>query len=104
MSRSVPEVQRYSNSNSSPSSHSVPEERRKRATFPRGMGLERWLVRLFITACATALCYKLAPFGLRGLPAACVGFLLALVILLAELRLSRAECGRFLGRAPRIVI
>jgi len=68
------------------------------------MGVEFWLVRLFITACTTALCYKLAPFGLRGLPAASVGFLLALVILLAELRLRRAEIGGLLGGAVGTVL
>ncbi len=68
------------------------------------MGVEFWLVRLFITACATALCYKLAPFGLRGLPAASVGFLLALLILLAELRLRRAEIGGLLGGAVGTVL
>jgi uncharacterized protein YacL len=99
MSRSVPEVQRYSNSSSSPSSNSQREERQKRVAFPKGMGLEFWLVRFFITACTTGLCYRLAPFGLRGLPAAGFGFLLALVILLAELRLRRAEIGGLLGGA-----
>jgi uncharacterized protein YacL len=68
------------------------------------MGLEFWLVRLFITACTTALCYKLAPFGLRGLPAAGVGFLLALLILLAELRLRRAKIGGLLGGALGTVL
>ncbi len=104
MSRSVPEVQRIANSGSSPASNSVPQERQKRAAFPQGMGVEFWLVRLFITACTTALCYKLAPFGLRGLPAAGVGFLLALVILLAELRLRRAEIGGLLGGAVGTVL
>jgi hypothetical protein len=68
------------------------------------MGVEFWLVRLFITACTTALCYKLAPFGLQGLPAASVGFLLALVILLAELRSRRAEIGGLLGGALGTVL
>ncbi len=104
MSRSVPEVQRFSNSTSSPPSKSVPEERQKGAAFPLGMGVEFWLVRLFITACTTALCYKLAPFGLRGLPAAGVGFSLALVILLAELRLRRAGIDGLLGGALGTVL
>jgi hypothetical protein len=104
MSRSVPEVQRFSNSSSSPSANSVLEERKKRTAFPYGMGVEFWFVRLFITACTTALCYKLAPFGLGGFPAAGVGFLLALVILLAELRLRRAEIGGLLGGALGAVL
>jgi uncharacterized protein YacL len=104
MSRTVPEEQRFSNSSSSPASNSAPGVRQKRTAFPSGMGLEFWLVRLFITACATALCYRLAPFGLRGLPAAGVGFSLALVILLAELRLRRAEIGGLLGGALGTVL
>ena len=56
-------------------------------------------MRLFVVVAATTLCYQLAPFGLRGAPAASAGFLLALVILLAELRLSRAGIGGLLGGA-----
>lgn len=61
--------------------------------------MEFWLLRLCIIAGATALCFKLGPFGLRGLAAAGVGFLLAFVILLAELRLRQAETGGLLGGA-----
>jgi len=104
MSRSVPEVQRFSNSSSSLSSNPVPESRQKRAVFPHGMGVEFWLVRLFLTACATAFCYKLAPFDLGDLPAAGLGFVLAVVILLAELRLRRAEIGGLLGGALGTVL
>jgi uncharacterized protein YacL len=104
MSRSVLEVQRFSNSASSRSSNSVSESRQERAAFPRGMGVQFWLVRLFITACATACCYKLAPFGLRDLPAAGVGLLLAVVILLSELRLRRVEIGGLLGGALGTVL
>jgi uncharacterized protein YacL len=68
------------------------------------MGVQFWLVRLFITACATAFCYKLAPFGLGDLPRAALGFLLAVVILLAELRLRRAETGVLLGGALGTVL
>jgi len=104
MSRSVPEVQRFSNSASLLPSNSVPESRQKRATFAHGMGAEFWLVRLFITACATAFCYKFAPFGLGDLPRAGLGFLLAVGILLAELRLRRAETGVLLGGALGTVL
>jgi uncharacterized protein YacL len=99
MSRSVPEVQRFSNSSSAPSSNSVPEQRPKRAALPSGMGLEFWLVRLFVVVCATVLCYKIAPFGLHGLSAAGVGLFLAMVILLAELWLRRSGTGGLLGAA-----
>jgi uncharacterized protein YacL len=99
MSRSVPEVQCFLNSASSRSSNSVSQSRQVRVALPHGMGVEFWLVRLCITACATAFCYKLAPFGLGHLSAAGFGFLLAVVILLAELRLRRAEIGGLLGGA-----
>jgi uncharacterized protein YacL len=61
------------------------------------MGVEFWLVRVLVAVCATALCYKIAPFGMHGLPAAGAGFFLALVILLAELRLRQAGTGGLLG-------
>jgi uncharacterized protein YacL len=104
MSRSVSEVQHYSHSASSPPSNSIPEARQKRTAFLQGTGSEFWFVRLFITACTMALCYRLTPFGLRGLPAAGVGFLMAVVILLAELRLRRAEIGGLLGGALGTVL
>lgn len=99
MSRSVAEAQHISGSRSPHSSEFVSQERPKRANLVPGLGVEFWLVRVFIVACTTALCYKLAPFGLRGLPAAGIGFLLAAVVLLAELRLRRAETGGLLGGA-----
>jgi uncharacterized protein YacL len=108
MSRFVPEVQRISsfgsNSSRSPAANSAKDEWLKRTAFPPRMGWEFWLVRLFITACAVALCYRLAPFGLRGIAAAVAGFCLALVILLAELRLRRAEIGGLLGGALGIIL
>jgi uncharacterized protein YacL len=103
MSRSIPEVQRFSNTNSSSSLKAVPEERQKKAAFLQRKSWELFLVRLCVIAGATTLYYRLAPFGLRGVPAASVGFLLALVILLAELRLSRAGIGGLLGGALGVV-
>lgn len=99
MSRSVSEVQRFSDSGSLPASTSASEERKAKATFPSGRSVEFWVVRLAITAVATALCYRFAPFGLRGLPAAALGFSLALILLLAELRLRRAGTGGLIGGA-----
>src|SRR5467141_2902907 len=58
-----------------------------------------WLVRAFLVACTGAVSYTLGPFGLRGLPAASVGLLIALVVLLAELRLRRAALSGLLGGA-----
>jgi uncharacterized protein YacL len=99
MSRSVPEAQRFSGSSSSPSPSSAPEEPKGKIAFPSGRSLEFWLVRLFITACTTALCYRFAPFGLRGFPSASLGFSLAVILLLAELRLRRAGTGSLIGGA-----
>jgi uncharacterized protein YacL len=58
-----------------------------------------WAVRAFLIACTAGVSYTLGPFGLRGVPAAGVGFLIALVVLLAELRLRRAALSGLLGGA-----
>src|SRR5467141_514162 len=62
-------------------------------------GWDFWVVRVFLIAGAGAVSYTLRPFGLRGLPSAGVGFLMALVVLLAELRLRRAALSGLLGGA-----
>jgi uncharacterized protein YacL len=62
-----------------------------------GIGWDFWIARAFLVVCTAVLCYALEPFHLRGLPAACVGLLMALVIFLAELRLRRATVGGLLG-------
>jgi uncharacterized protein YacL len=99
MSRSVPEVQRISSSTSARSCDSRSEEQHIRAPRPLGVGLQFWLVRLVIIAGTSALCYKLAPFGVPGLYGGGVGLFLALSILFVELRLRRAEIGGLLGGA-----
>ncbi len=103
MSRTVPEVQRHPSPVPSHKSDPATEARRPRSILPARPSFEFWLVRLFLVACAIALCYKLEPFSLRGLYAAGVGFLLALAILLAELRLRRAGTGGLLGAALGVV-
>ena len=45
-----------------------------------------WAARIVLVSAAVVLCYSLGPFGAHGLPAAGLGFLMAMVILLAELR------------------
>jgi uncharacterized protein YacL len=99
MSRTLPEVQRHPSPVPSHKSDLAPEARQPSAMLPAIRGFEFWLLRLFLAACAIALCYKLEPFGLRGLSAAGVGFLLAVVILLTELRLRRAGTSGLLGGA-----
>jgi len=63
-----------------------------------GAGISGWCAR-FVVACTGAVSYALGPFGLRGLPSASVGFLIALLVLLAELRLRRAALSGLLGGA-----
>ena len=59
---------------------------------------------MVLVACAGAVSYTLGPFGLRGLPAAGVGFLMAVVVLLAELRLRRVGLSGLLGGAFGVVL
>jgi uncharacterized protein YacL len=69
-------------------------------------------MRIALIGATCILCYNLGPFGLHGLPAAGLGFLVAMVILLAELRLRRAEisglvggvCGAVLGLLASLLI
>src|SRR5260370_35388453 len=56
-------------------------------------GWDFWVARAFLVACTGAVSYTLGPFGLRGSPAVGVGLLIALAVLLAELRLRRGAVG-----------
>lgn len=60
---------------------------------------EFWIVRAALALAIGAACYALAPFALHGAEAAGFGFLIALVILLAEFRLRRASLGGLIGGA-----
>jgi len=100
MSRISPEAQRRWHSLES----RVSREREDHAIGARPAwawpgGWDFWVVRAFLVACTGAVSYTLGPFGLRGLPSAGVGFLIALVVLLAELRLRRAALSGLLGGA-----
>ncbi len=80
----------------------VLKRREERGMWPRAAwashgGWDFWVVRAFLAACTGAVSYTLGPFGLRGMPAAGVGFLISLVVLLAELRLRRAALSGLLG-------
>jgi len=61
-------------------------------------------MRLALIGATCILCYNLGPFGIQGLPAAGLGFLVAMVILLAELRLRRAEISGLVGGACGAVL
>jgi hypothetical protein len=56
-----------------------------------------WAVRLTLISFSVLLCYSLGPFGFHGLPAGGIGFLVAMVILLAELRMRHAELSGLMG-------
>ena len=62
-----------------------------------GQDWDYWAVRLALVSATVVLCYSLSPFGFHGLPAAGLGFLVAMVILLAELRMRRAEISGLVG-------
>jgi uncharacterized protein YacL len=56
-----------------------------------------WAARIAVIGVACVLSYSFDPFGFHGLPAAGLGFLVAMVILLAELRMRRAEISGLVG-------
>jgi len=96
----MPEAQRRSHFSESRLSrpgevHAIPP----RTGWGWNAGWDFWIVGTFLIACTGAVSLTLGPFGLHGLPAAGVGLLIALVVLLAELRLRRAALGGLLGGA-----
>jgi uncharacterized protein YacL len=105
MSRISPEAQRRLHS---PESNVSPQREdqaiRARAAWAWRGGRDFWMLRAVLVACTGAVSYTLGPFGLRGLPAAGAGFLIALVVVLAELRLRRASLRGLLGGAFGAVI
>src|ERR1700694_5032228 len=100
MSRMIPEMRRSSNS---PGSKVSPQYKdawsRMYPAWASRVAWDFWAVRSILVACTAAVSYTLGPFGLRGLPAAGVGFLIALVVMLAELRLRRAALSGLVGGA-----
>src|SRR5229473_3673347 len=70
----------------------------------RGQEWDFWVIRLALTATFVALCFTLHPFHFHGLPAAGLGFFIAMVILLAELRLRHAEISGLVGGAAGVVL
>jgi uncharacterized protein YacL len=63
------------------------------------MPWEFWIVRVSLALAIGGLCYALAPFALHGVGAAGAGFLIALVILLTEIRLQHAPLSGLIGGA-----
>jgi uncharacterized protein YacL len=76
----------------------------RRTSRPPGLGWDSWIIRVILVVCAATTCYTLEPFHLRGLPAAGMGLLMAVAILLAELRLRRAALSGVLGGAFGAVV
>jgi uncharacterized protein YacL len=70
-----------------------------RAARPAHSTWDFWAVRALLVACTAAVSHALGPFGLRGVFAAGVGILVALAVLLAELRLRRVALSGLLGGA-----
>jgi len=70
----------------------------------RGQEWDFWVIRLALTATSVGLCFTLHPFNFHGLPAAGLGFFIAMVILLAELRLRHAEISGLVGGAIGVVL
>src|SRR6267378_2167395 len=100
MSRIISEAQRRLHSpESRVSSQSVDHAMQARAAWASNRAWDFWVVRAFLMACTGGVSYTLAPLGLRGWQAAGVGFLMGLVVLLAELRLRQAALGGLLGGA-----
>jgi uncharacterized protein YacL len=100
MSRNIPEVPSRSNSHEyrvTPTGRGQPIQPPPREES--SIAWDYWAVRAFLIGCTAGVSYTMGPFGLRGLPAAGAGFLIALVVLLAELRLRRAALGGLLGGA-----
>src|ERR1700739_2319536 len=62
-----------------------------------GQNWDFWAASITLIGPACVFCYSLGPFGFPGLPAAGLGFLVAMVILLAELRMRRAEISGLVG-------
>jgi uncharacterized protein YacL len=69
----------------------------RRTTHALGLSWDSWAIRAILIVGAAATCYTLEPFHLRGLPAGGVGLLVAVAILLVELRLRQAALTGLLG-------
>ena len=65
---------------------------------------EFWILRLALVGASIAICYALRPFDLHALPAAGLGFFVAMIVLLAELRLRRAEFSGLMCGAAGLVL
>src|SRR5229473_2412639 len=105
MSRINPEAQRRMPSRESPvSSWGEARAKRARPGWAWRGGWDYWAARALLVACTGAVSYALGPFGLHGLAAASAGLVMALAVLLAELRLRQAALSGLLGGAIGAVV
>lgn len=105
--KQAPSTSQSNTSSHSPSSlQNSANERIVSNANPRflGQNWDFWVVRAALIGATVFLCFTLSPFGFHGLPAAGLGFLVAMVILLAELRLRRAEISGLMGGAVGAVL
>jgi uncharacterized protein YacL len=74
---------------------------RSEASSGRGGRFGSWwdliLVRALVVALSVVACYYFRPFGLARNPAAAAGFVFAVLVILAEMRLRRASLRRLIG-------
>jgi len=104
MSRINPETQRRMHSQESRVSFRGEVRSNRARSGSAGLGGWYWAARALLVACTGAVSYTLGPFGLRGLAAASVGFVMALAVLLAELRLRQTALSGLLGGAIGAVL
>jgi len=69
-----------------------------------GQEWDFWFIRVALFGSSAGLCLALRPFNLHGLPAAGFGFFIAMVVLLAELRLRHAEISGLVGGSIGVVL
>jgi len=69
-----------------------------------GQEWDFWFIRLALFGSSVGLCLALRPFNFHGLPAAGFGFFIAMVVLLAELRLRHAEISGLVGGSIGVVL
>ena len=69
-----------------------------------GQEWDFWAIRVALFGSSVGLCFALRPFELHGLAAVGLGFFIAMVILLAELRLRHAEISGLVGGTIGVVL
>ena len=70
----------------------------------RSQDWDFWVIRFALVGSSVGLCFTLRPFNFHVLPTVGLGFFIAMVILLAELRLRHAEISGLVGGAIGTVL